>query len=42
MPWGVSMAYTDLGRLLPLKAIGAGIDVIHIFRTVVVAEKTAR
>lgn len=29
-----SMVYTDSGRLLPLTAIGAGIDFIHIFRTV--------
>ena len=33
-----SIAYTDSGRLLPLKAIGAGIDFIHIFRIVVVAK----
>jgi hypothetical protein len=30
----LSIVYTDSGRLLPLTAIGAGIDFIHIFRTV--------
>jgi hypothetical protein len=27
------IGYTDSGHLLPLTAIGAGIDFIHIFRT---------
>jgi hypothetical protein len=28
------MVYMDSGRLLPLTSVGAGIDFIHIFRTV--------
>jgi hypothetical protein len=30
----LSIVYTDSGRLLPLTTVGAGIDFIHIFRTV--------
>ena len=36
----LSIVYTDSGRLLPLTAIGAGIDFIHIFRTVIQPLKT--
>jgi hypothetical protein len=35
--WVLSIVYMDSGRLLPLTADGAGIDFIHIFRTVLLA-----